>query len=167
VTRIRVSKKTAKAWDRLAPGSGIKASIAKRARKRDPRTAAELLTYAKAKAKREEAEALLAMSLKAAAAAGAVPAFAREYLFADSIGRAFRADFAFPSVRLLVEVQGGVWRRGGGAHSHPSNILRDIDKARTAARLGWYVCPVTTDEVKSGAALEAIEHTINGLRCLP
>lgn len=71
--------------------------------------------------------------------------------------RQFRADFAWPEYRLLVEVQGGVWRPGGGAHSHPSNIERDIDKAQCAVLLGLFVLPVTTDEVKRGEAIALLE----------
>jgi len=67
--------------------------------------------------------------------------------------RQFRADFAWPQFRLLCEVQGGVWRRGGGAHSHPTNIERDIEKQQCAVLLNWHVFPVTTDDVKGGKAI--------------
>lgn len=68
-------------------------------------------------------------------------------------GRQFVADFAWPAYRLIVEVQGGIWRKGGGAHSHPTNILRDIERQRLAVEHGWAIYPVTTDEVKNGEAL--------------
>jgi very-short-patch-repair endonuclease len=74
--------------------------------------------------------------------------------------RQFRADFAWPQFRLLIEVQGGVWRPGGGAHSHPSNIERDIDKQQCAVLLSWFVLPVTTDEVKNGKAIAMIERVL-------
>jgi hypothetical protein len=72
--------------------------------------------------------------------------------------RQFRADFAWPAVeyRLLVEVQGGIFMRGG-AHSLPTNIVRDIEKHQCAALLGWYALPVTTDQVKKGEAIGLIE----------
>jgi very-short-patch-repair endonuclease len=77
-----------------------------------------------------------------------------QYRFALPLKREFRADFAWPKYRLLVEVQGGIWRRGGGAHSHPSNLERDVVKQQHAALLGYIVLPITTDEVKSGKGIE-------------
>lgn len=70
--------------------------------------------------------------------------------------RKFPWDFGWPAYRLLVEVQGGIWRKGGGAHSHPSNIMRDVEKQQLAVIHGWYVFPVTTDEVSNGQALQLI-----------
>jgi very-short-patch-repair endonuclease len=73
--------------------------------------------------------------------------------------RQFRADFAWPAreYRLLVEVQGGIFMRGGGGHSHPIHIVKDIEKQQVATLLGWFVLPVTTDEVKRGDAIAQLE----------
>lgn len=87
-----------------------------------------------------------------------LPAFVRQLAFIP--GRKFTADFAWPELRLVVEVQGGIWRRGGGAHSHPTAILRDIEKSQLAVINGWSVFPVTTDEVTSGHALRLIEFAL-------
>jgi very-short-patch-repair endonuclease len=87
--------------------------------------------------------------------ASGVPAFERQLQFID--GRKFTADFAWRAYSLVVEVQGGIWRRGGGAHSHPSNLLRDVEKAQLAVINGWSTFPVTTDEVRNGQALKFIE----------
>jgi very-short-patch-repair endonuclease len=53
--------------------------------------------------------------------------------------RRWRFDYAWPEVMVAVEKEGGVWRRGGGAHSRPTNIARDIEKQTAAALLGWTV----------------------------
>ena len=53
--------------------------------------------------------------------------------------RKFRFDYAIPQWRIGIEVEGGIWRQGGGAHSHPSNIERDIEKYNCAAIQGWRV----------------------------
>ncbi len=84
----------------------------------------------------------------------------REYFFAEP--RKFRADFAWPQFRVLCEVQGGLWRRGGGAHSHPSNIQRDVEKQQHAALHGWFVVPVTTDQckLKNGEAIAVLERVL-------
>lgn len=93
-----------------------------------------------------------------------LPAYEREYAFAAEIGRRFRADFAWPEYRLLVEVQGGIFMRGGGgAHSRPAGIVRDIERQQTALLLGWQVLPVTTDQVKNGRAVELVQRMLQVL----
>jgi len=67
--------------------------------------------------------------------------------------RKWEFDFAWPDVCVAVEIEGGIWRRGGGAHSHPTNILRDIEKYNEAARMGWGIFRFTTDMVNSGEAI--------------
>jgi plasmid replication initiation protein len=54
-------------------------------------------------------------------------------------------------------VQGGIWRKGGGAHGGGAAIERDIEKAQLAVINGWSMFPVTTDEVKQGKAVQLIE----------
>ena len=69
-------------------------------------------------------EALLALQLRAAGVAG----WEREFRFAPP--RRWRLDFAWPAVRVAVEIEGGIWRPGGGAHSRPANIERDAEKQK-------------------------------------
>ncbi len=77
-------------------------------------------------------------------------------------GRKFAADFAWPAQRLVVEIQGGIWRKGGGAHSRPGQIVKDIEKMQLAAIAGWFYMPVTTDQVRNGEALRLIEAFMKG-----
>ena len=102
-----------------------------------------------AKAKRERFENLFAIQLQGAG----LPAYVRQYRFAQSLGRQWSSDFAWPTLKLLCEVDGGVWRQGGGAHSHPTNIVRDMEKQNDAALLGFLVLRFTTDQIKNGQAL--------------
>lgn len=95
-------------------------------------------------------EDLLAFQIRSAR----LPEPARQFRFAPP--RKFTADFAWPDARLLLEVQGGIWKRGGGAHSHPLDIERDIEKGQNAALGGWLVMPVTTDQCTSGEALQLL-----------
>lgn len=106
-------------------------------------------------------EELLAIQIRMSKVPLPVPL--RQYRFATSMGREFRADFAWPEHRLLLECQGGVWRRGGGAHSHPTRLLDDIEKAQHAALLGYLVLPVTTDEVNNGRALRVLTNVLSNL----
>ncbi len=88
----------------------------------------------------------------------------RQYLWARELGRDFRADFAFPVQRVLVEVQGGIWMPSGrGAHSGGAAIEKDIEKAQYAARLGWWWVPITEKDIDSGRALEVVQRVLE--RC--
>ena len=86
--------------------------------------------------------------------------YVRDFRFAQLHGRRFEIDFAWLDARLGVEIQGGIWRRGGGAHSRPANLERDVEKAQAALRLSWRIVPVTPQQVKSGYALELIEELL-------
>jgi very-short-patch-repair endonuclease len=72
--------------------------------------------------------------------------------------RKWRFDLAHPGVQLAVEVEGGVWR--GGRHTRGTGFSSDCEKYAEALILGWSVLRVTTDQVKSGQALQWIERAI-------
>lgn len=102
---------------------------------------------AEASAQRGVLEARLALALRAHRIE-----HAREFSLP---GRAFRWDFAFPQARLLVEVQGGIWR-GKGAHNTGQAITRDCEKAAYAAMHGWRTFGVTGRQIDSGEAVQWI-----------
>ena len=72
--------------------------------------------------------------------------------------RKFAWDFAWPALRLLVDVQGGTWKLGG--HSSGTGIARDAVKLNLATLAGYRVLLVTTNHVQSGQALAWIEQAI-------
>lgn len=98
-------------------------------------------------------EEQLALQLKAAHIE-----FEREYR--PWKARRFRFDFyiKIPLDEVLIEVQGGIWRKG--AHSSGTGITRDCEKLCLAAIWGYLVMPVTPDQIKSGKALQWIEQAI-------
>jgi hypothetical protein len=96
-----------------------------------------------------------------------MPQAARQYRWALELQRNFCADFAYPVQRVLVEVQGGIWRPGGGAHSGGAAIERDIEKAQYAARLGWAWVPVTQKDISSGHALLVVQSVLERLGWRP
>lgn len=59
--------------------------------------------------------------------------------------RKFRFDFSWPTLRVALEVEGGIYTHG--AHGSVSGIRRDMDKYNLAASLGWLVLRVTPQEV--------------------
>jgi hypothetical protein len=71
-----------------------------------------------------------------------VPAPTPELVF-DTV-RKWRFDWAWPTWKVALEIQGGTWRKGGGAH-RGLKYLRDIEKFNTAASLGWYVLQATPE----------------------
>ena len=60
-------------------------------------------------------------------------------------GRMFRADFAFPEQKLIVEVDGGVFNRR--AHGSVAGIIADMQRTNLAAINGWRVMRFRPDEV--------------------
>lgn len=80
----------------------------------------------------------------------------REYLFMP--GRKYRADFCYPDVRLLIEVEGGVY--GTGGHSTGHGITRDIEKGNAAVLEGYRVIRCTGEHVTSGVCLQWIEQAL-------
>ena len=65
--------------------------------------------------------------------------------------RRFRFDFAWPSLKIAVEIEGGVW--SGGRHTRGAGYSRDIEKYNLATRAGWKVYRFTPQMVKSGEAI--------------
>lgn len=59
--------------------------------------------------------------------------------------RKFRFDFAVPSAKVAVEVNGAIWVQG--RHSRGSGLRSEYEKMRLAAIAGWRVLPFATDEV--------------------
>jgi len=82
-----------------------------------------------------------------------------EYKFAAP-ERQYRADFAFLEARIIVEVDGGVWRQGGGAHSHPTNILRDMERTNEASIRGWRLMRFTPEELNKAQTFLMIKQAI-------
>lgn len=62
-----------------------------------------------------------------------LPEVTPEYRFHGT--RKWRFDYAWPSWRVALEVEGGVWT--GGAHGRGTGISRDIEKYNHAAAMGW------------------------------
>jgi hypothetical protein len=86
-----------------------------------------------------------------------IPAPEREHRFAalatggtgtgcrERIARAglqdWRLDFAWPSQKIALEAEGGVWSRG--RHVRPAGFLGDIAKYNAATMQGWRLLRVT------------------------
>jgi len=69
----------------------------------------------------------------------------REYAFAKP-DRDFRFDFAWPSHKVAVEVQGGLWK--GHGHQRGVAYTAGCEKSNLATTNGWAVFYYTTIDMK-------------------
>ena len=70
-------------------------------------------------------------------------------------------DFVFSAERIIVEVQGGTWKRGGGAHNRAKGYAADRMRANHYQVHGGYqVLEFTAEHVNDGSALEMIREAL-------
>lgn len=81
----------------------------------------------------------------------------KEYRFHPE--RRWRFDYAIPSHRIALEVEGGVWT--AGRHTRPQGFLGDIEKYNTATLLGWRVFRTTPTELLTSATVNLLKQAIN------
>lgn len=74
--------------------------------------------------------------------------------------RMWRFDYAIPSHRIAIEIDGGVWIEG--RHNRPKGYIADLDKFNNAAALGWRVLKFTPQQQFTMKALRLIQATIKG-----
>ena len=72
--------------------------------------------------------------------------------------RRWRFDYAIPSHKVAIEVEGGVWTQG--RNTRPKGFLGDMEKYNTATALGWRILRVTPDTLATTQTLNLIKQTI-------
>lgn len=82
----------------------------------------------------------------------------REFRFHDT--RKWRFDFAFPELKLAIEVEGGTYTNG--RHTRGSGYEKDLEKYNEAVKLGWRVLRFSTGMVTSGKAINEVVGVIKG-----
>ena len=60
--------------------------------------------------------------------------------------RMWRFDFAWPELKIAVELEGGIWN--GGAHTRGAHFNSDCNKYNAALILGWKVLRYTSNTLK-------------------
>lgn len=97
----------------------------------------------------------------AALATGGIGKGVRQRLVAERL-KDWRFDFAWPELMLAVEVEGGGWTQG--RHTRGEGFLADLKKYGAGQRLGWTIYRTAGELIKSGEALQTIEHLIAATR---
>ena len=115
--------------------------------KSQPKAKAKRPTKVKSERVVSEGEAILAQHLKAHGVN-----FEQEFKFHPD--RKWRADFYIVDHMLLVEVEGGIW--SGGRHTRAKGYIGDMEKYNAAVALGYRVLRFSTEQVKSGFAVNGI-----------
>lgn len=72
--------------------------------------------------------------------------------------RKWRADFHLVGKKILVEVEGAIW--SGGRHTRGKGYIGDMEKYNAATMMGFQVLRFSTDQVKSGHAIQQIEKMV-------
>ena len=84
--------------------------------------------------------------------------------------RKFRADLAYPTRNLLIEIEGGIFgapgkgkkcpvcnRRPEYGHTGIGNLLSDMEKYNLMAHKGYYLLRFTPQQIKNGEAFKEIK----------
>lgn len=96
----------------------------------------------------------------------------KEFQFHDV--RKWRFDYAIPSAKIAIEVEGGVFKKRsfvnkqtgfiettvGGRHTSGVGFLKDMEKYNTATSLGWRILRATPDTLLSRKTMDLIRTTI-------
>lgn len=106
--------------------------------------------YAKKRCQCKELELLFQIR------AAQLPEPEREFEFIKE--RKYRADFAYPVLNLLIEVEGGI--QGKGGHSSAAGITRDVEKSNAAMLNGWRLLRCTSEHVSNGQCITWIEQAL-------
>ncbi|WP_372404575.1 hypothetical protein ACDW34_07110 [Acinetobacter piscicola] len=72
--------------------------------------------------------------------------------------RRWRADFYIVGSNVLIEVEGGIW--SSGRHTRGKGYLGDMEKYNSAQLLGYSVYRYSTEQVKSGKAIDEIRRLV-------
>lgn len=119
-------------------------------------TAAEKL-IAKEKAK----AAVIALHAKVQRHLNGLPEYQKEVLFHPV--RKWRFDYAWPNLKIAVEIHGGI--HSGGRHTRGGGFVEDREKMNEAQLLGWIVLEVAPDHLKKMRTMVERAMALRGEEC--
>jgi very-short-patch-repair endonuclease len=74
--------------------------------------------------------------------------------------REWRADYCWPSARLILEVEGGVWT--GGRHTRGAGFMADMVKYNRMTELGFRLLRTTPSGLHDLGTIALIKRTLTG-----
>lgn len=80
-----------------------------------------------------------------------LPAWVEEYRPAREVGRKWACDYAWPALRVAVELEGGTWLPKGG-HTTGRGYAKNCEKYNWMAAHNWLVFRYTTDMLRDAPA---------------
>jgi len=92
--------------------------------------------------------------------AASLPRPTPEFHFAESIGRHWRFDWAFVPQFIALEVEGGVFLKGGGRHNRGAGYAADLEKYSRAAVMGWRILRVVPSKLAKPETIEMIREAL-------
>ena len=75
----------------------------------------------------------------------------RQFKFLN--GRKYRADFAWPKEKLIVEIDGGCFSSGKSGHTSISGMMRDKERDALAQIAGWDVIRIDAKSLSDGRGI--------------
>lgn len=85
-----------------------------------------------------------------------IPDPTHEYRFHES--RRWRIDYAWPNVRLAVEIEGGAWTRG--RHTRGIGFVKDMEKYNTLFAMGWTLLRYQPKRINYAEIVDAYKHLL-------
>lgn len=78
--------------------------------------------------------------------------------------RQWRFDFAWPALKLAIEIEGGVF--SGGRHVRGIGYVKDMEKYNAAALQGWLVLRYTPQQFtrEAGRVISQIRGAVQGAK---
>jgi hypothetical protein len=73
------------------------------------------------------------------------PELRREFVFHAE--RKWRGDFAHVESKTLIEIEGGIFIKGGGRHNRAAGFIADAEKYLEAFLAGWNVVRLTEAQI--------------------
>ncbi len=74
--------------------------------------------------------------------------------------RKWRFDYSWPTHKLALEVEGGVFAKG--RHSRGAGFRADLEKYNTAAAMGWRVLRVLPEQLEAPQTMDWIRACLTG-----
>jgi very-short-patch-repair endonuclease len=73
--------------------------------------------------------------------------------------RRWRFDFHIPSLKIAIEIEGGIWMKSG-RHTSGSGYTKDMEKYNNAALMGYIVLRFTPSQIMKQEYLNLIREAI-------